>query len=54
LTVPGDSGVQLFVNAFVIKAGYAAPIAVPPNIKHDGFFRELYQEARENKRGLWQ
>ncbi|MFH1622355.1 MAG: thermonuclease family protein [Candidatus Omnitrophota bacterium] len=43
----------LFVNASIIKAGYAFPSAIPPNVKYADLFRELYQEARRNKKGLW-
>jgi len=52
---------SLFVNATIIKAGYAQPLVpsevegmtIPPNVKYADLFRELYEEARENKRGLW-
>ncbi|MDP8267067.1 MAG: thermonuclease family protein [Candidatus Aceula meridiana] len=43
----------LFVNVTIIKAGYASPMTIPPNVKHADLFQKLYQEARENKRGLW-
>jgi micrococcal nuclease len=43
-----------FVNAEIIKQGYGSPMTVPPNVKHADLFRQLYQEARENKKGLWQ
>jgi len=42
-----------FVNATIIKNGYASPITIPPNVKYADLFKELYKEARENKRGLW-
>jgi len=44
---------QIFINATIIKAGYASPMTIPPNVKHADLFQELYEEARENKRGLW-
>jgi len=59
---------EIFINATIIKAGYAQPITISPYLKYEklkkvvnGFdinkstklFKELYQEARENKRGLW-
>lgn len=47
------SNAQLFLNAEIIKQGYAQPMTVPPNFKYEGYFQELYQEARENQRGLW-
>jgi len=43
-----------FVNAELVKQGYASPMTVPPNVKYVDLFKKLYQEARENKKGLWQ
>jgi len=43
----------VFMNATMIKSGYATPITIPPNIKHAELFKELYEEARKQKRGLW-
>ncbi len=42
-----------FVNAELIKQGYALLYTFPPNIKYVDFFIKLQKEARENKRGLW-
>jgi len=42
-----------FLNATIIKAGYATPMTIPPNVKHADLFKKLYEEAREQKRGLW-
>lgn len=42
-----------FVNAEIVKAGYASLLTIPPDVKYADLFRQLYQEARENKRGLW-
>jgi micrococcal nuclease len=42
-----------FVNAEIIKQGYASLMTIPPNIKYADSFRQLYKEARENRRGLW-
>jgi len=42
-----------FVNATMIKAGYATPMTIPPNVKYADLFKELYEEAREQGRGLW-
>lgn len=42
-----------FVNAEIVKQGYASLMTYPPNVKYADLFRQLYQEARENKRGLW-
>jgi micrococcal nuclease len=42
-----------FVNAEIIKQGYGSPYTFPPNVRYVDLFRQLSQEARENKRGLW-
>jgi micrococcal nuclease len=42
-----------FVNAEIVKEGYASLLTVPPNIKYADLFLKLYREAREFKRGLW-
>ena len=42
-----------FVNAEIVKQGYASLMTIPPNVKYADLFRRLYQEARMNKRGLW-
>jgi len=42
-----------FVNAEIVKQGYASLMTIPPNVKYVDLFLELYREARENKRGLW-
>ena len=45
---------EVFVNATIMKLGYASPMTIPPNVKFADLFRNLYQEARAEKRGLWQ
>lgn len=42
-----------FVNAEILRQGYATLMTVPPNVKYSEFFLRLYQEARQNQRGLW-
>ncbi len=42
-----------FVNAALVKNGYAMVMTVPPNVKFAAMFVNLQQEARENNRGLW-
>jgi micrococcal nuclease len=44
----------MFVNAEIVKQGYASPYTFPPNVRYADVLRRLYQEARENRRGLWQ
>jgi micrococcal nuclease len=43
-----------FVNAKIVEEGYASLMSIPPNVKYADLFLKLYQEARENKRGLWE
>ncbi len=42
-----------FVNAELVKLGYAQAATFPPDVKYAELFRQLEREARENKRGLW-
>jgi len=42
-----------FVNAEIVKQGYASLMTYPPNVKHADEFRRLYQQARELRLGLW-
>lgn len=42
-----------FVNARLVKRGYASVETVPPNVAHADRFRRLAREAREAGRGLW-
>lgn len=42
-----------FVNAEIVKQGYASLMTYAPNVKYVDLFRKLYAEARENQRGLW-
>lgn len=43
----------IFVNAELIKNGYAMVMTIPPNIKYADEFVKLQKEARENRRGIW-
>ena len=42
-----------FVNADLMKNGYAMVMTIPPNVKYADLFYKLQVQARENKRGLW-
>ncbi|MBI3616217.1 MAG: thermonuclease family protein [Candidatus Omnitrophica bacterium] len=42
-----------FVNAELVRQGYARLMTIPPNVKHAELFRKLQAEAREAGRGLW-
>ena len=44
----------IFVNAEIIKQGYASLMTIPPNAKYTDLFLKLYQDARKNRRGLWE
>lgn len=44
---------KTFVNAKIVQEGYASLMTIPPNVKYADLFLKLYQEARNNKRGLW-
>jgi micrococcal nuclease len=43
----------LFVNAALVREGYATQLTFPPNVAHADEFRRLAREAREAGRGLW-
>ncbi|MCG8431947.1 MAG: thermonuclease family protein [Candidatus Omnitrophica bacterium] len=42
-----------FVNAEIIKSGYAYLLSIPPNDRFADTFRDLYRQARREQRGLW-
>ncbi len=42
-----------FVNAALVRDGYARPLTVPPNVRHAERFAALARQARERGRGLW-
>lgn len=42
-----------FINAELVKQGYAMVMTVPPNVKYADLFIKLQREARESNRGLW-
>jgi micrococcal nuclease len=48
-----DGPVEIFLNATLIKAGYARVMTVRPNVKHQDLFVKLQKEARKAERGLW-
>ena len=41
------------LNEEIVKAGYAMTMTIPPNVKYKDRFLIAYQEAKEDKRGLW-
>jgi micrococcal nuclease len=42
-----------FVNAELVRRGYAEPLVVPPNVRYAGRFAALAGAARRAHRGLW-
>ncbi len=44
---------SVFVNAELVKNGYAVIATFPPNVKYSKAFLALQEEARKQKRGLW-
>jgi micrococcal nuclease len=51
LWTQGDS--EIFLNGSIVRSGYAMPMTIPPNVRYAGLFKQLYREARDQKRGLW-
>ena len=43
----------LFVNAELVRRGYATAVTFPPNVAHERDFRRLARRARMSGRGLW-
>lgn len=42
-----------FVNALMVKNGYATVMTTPPNVKYADIFVKLAQKARTQGKGLW-
>jgi micrococcal nuclease len=42
-----------FVNADLVKKGYATVMTMPPNVRYADEFVKLAEKARKQKRGLW-
>jgi len=42
-----------FVNAELVKNGYAQVMTIPPNVKYSEKFLKLERIARQNTKGLW-
>lgn len=43
----------VFVNAELVRRGFAQPLTIPPNIAHAEEIADLAREARQANRGLW-
>ncbi len=46
-------GQRLFVNAELIRNGFARVYTKPPNVRYTDLFVQLQEEARRKRRGLW-
>lgn len=44
---------RTFVNAELIKNGYAVLMTVPPNVEFADYFAKLQIETRDSKKGVW-
>lgn len=42
-----------FVNAAMVRGGFATAITIPPNVEHADRLRQLERDARDARRGLW-
>jgi micrococcal nuclease len=42
-----------FVNAELVKQGYACARAYPPDTKYQGYLKEMENEAKKAGRGMW-
>jgi micrococcal nuclease len=42
-----------FINAELVRRGYAQPLTVPPNVRHAERFSRLARDARRAGSGLW-
>lgn len=42
-----------FVNALLIKEGYATVLTIPPNVEHADEFVNHQRQARKKGKGLW-
>jgi len=42
-----------FVNAEMVRQGYAWAVAYPPDVKYQVYLESIEKEARQAKRGVW-
>ena len=42
-----------FVNAALVRGGFASPLSIAPNVEHADEFVRLARDARRAGRGLW-
>jgi len=51
--VRDERGRRIFVNAEMVRNGFARIYTKPPNVKYADLLLRLQEEARRNRRGLW-
>ncbi len=44
---------SLFINAALVREGYASCATYPPDVSYSTYFLQLEREARNEQRGLW-
>lgn len=44
---------RVFLNATMIREGYASVRIIPPNVKYQKLFLKLQEEAKAQERGFW-
>jgi micrococcal nuclease len=44
---------KIFVNALLVKKGYAKVLSMPPNVRYKKLFQTLEKEAKAKRKGLW-
>jgi micrococcal nuclease len=48
-----DDGSFLFLNDYLVRAGFAKSLTYPPDVKYQTRFQAAEQEARSKNLGLW-
>ena len=51
--LPLDNGQILFVNDYLVRAGFAKLYTYPPDLKFNEEFKNAEKEAKDHKKGLW-
>ncbi len=51
--VRDKTGRRIFVNAEMVRNGFALTYTRPPNVKYADLFIRLQEDARKKRRGLW-
>lgn len=44
---------EIFVNAELVRKGFAWAKAYPPDTRHQSYFEAIEKEAKEGRRGIW-